>query len=144
MRKGSCLILGLALLVSGCGGGSPYNGPGMPGPSHKGQMVSLPGDKGYAEIVISSAGGATGKKGQAKSKVVAYFYQKDGTTEMTPGPTDVSLKFGTDAKSPVATLTPAKSGGAYESEPGAFPEDFRGALSATVGGESLKAPFAVR
>ena len=91
-------------------------------------MLTLPGGRGFAEILIDSGAAAGGKsRTQSKTRIVAYFYQPDGTSEMSPGPSDVKVKVGTGEKSPVLDLSPLpKESGKYASEPGTFPDGFRG------------------
>ncbi len=109
-------------------------------------MISLPGGKGFAEILVDSeAAGGGGRKAQVKSRIVAYFFQADGTTELNPGPTEVKVKVGTGEKSPVVDLSPQpKESGKYASEPGNLPDGFKGELDAKVNGEAAQVPFVIR
>ena len=78
----------------------------------------------------STGGAAAGgdRRKQPTTRIVAYFYQPDGTTEMSP-PSDVKVKVGTGEQSPVH-FRPGwalpKQSGKYASEPGTFPDGFRG------------------
>jgi len=110
-------------------------------------MAAMPGGKGYAELVVGAAtspGGA--KKGQqVKSQIAAFFYQTDGTTEMSPAPTDVKVKVGTGTDSPTFTLTAQPNEkGKFASEPADLPEGFNGQLEATVDGQPVQVTFAIR
>ena len=109
-------------------------------------MLTLPGDRGYAEVLIDSGATAGGKsRTQSKTRIVAYFYQPDGTNELSPSPSDVKVKVGTAEKSPVLDLLPSpKESGMFASEPGTFPDGFRGELDAKLSGESVQIPFTIR
>jgi len=110
-------------------------------------MVTVPGGKGYAELMIGPAGGPKGaRKGQqVKSEIAAFFYQPDGTSEMSPAPTDVTVKVGTGAASPTLNLTPQPNEkGKFASEPADLPEGFNGQLDAKVDGQPVQVSFAIR
>jgi hypothetical protein len=114
-------------------------------------MIALPGNRGYFEIRMQEgrkgARSALGKG--ANNSLVVYFYQPDGRTEMTPAPTEVSVKLGTGSNSQVIPLaTQSGSGGAggnsFASLPGHFPSGFRGELSAKINGEDVATTFSIR
>jgi hypothetical protein len=139
------LRLTLALIlchsIAGCGG-SPE---AVPVSVHNGTMIALADKKGFFEIDTESGGNAdrgSRSKGGTKS-IVVYFYQPDGTTEMNPAPTDVTVKVGTGSDSPVVTLSPRPSGG-FASSPSAYPSGFRGQLNAKIGGDAVETPFMIR
>jgi hypothetical protein len=108
-------------------------------------MFALPDQKGFFEI--RTEGGvpkARGSRAQAASNsLVVYFYQPDGTTELRPAPTDVTVKVGTGSGSPVVLLTPQARTG-FASPPGHFPSGFRGQLNARINGETVESTFVVR
>jgi len=141
------LALSFAIAVAfsfpGCGTTSAP----VPASSHNGMMIALPQNKGYFEI--GTEGGATKdargsrSKGGADNTIVVYFYQPDGTTEMSPPPTDVMVKVNTVPESPSVALALRPKGG-FASAPGAFPSGFRGSLTAKIGGEAIEAPFLIR
>ena len=80
-----------------------------------------------------------------KSQIAAFFYQSDGTTEMSPAPTDVKVKTGSAASSPTLPLTPVPNEkGKFASEPADLPEGFRGQLEANVNGTPVQVPFSIR
>jgi hypothetical protein len=57
----------------------------------------------------------------------------------------VKIKVGTGEKSPVLNLSPLpKESGKYVSEPGTFPDGFKGELDAKVNGEAVQASFMIR
>jgi hypothetical protein len=75
------------------------------------------------------------------------FYQPDGTSAMSPAPTDLRVKLGTGSDSPVVPLEPqAKTGdgSGFASPPGFYPSGFRGQLEAKINGEPVEVTFVVR
>jgi len=108
-------------------------------------MFPLPGHRGFFEIV-TKGGEPKGRGSQAKAttnSLGVYFYQPDGTTEMSPAPTDVTVKVGTGSDTPVVTLTP-QANASFASAPGHFPHGFRGQLNAKINGEPVETTFVVR
>jgi hypothetical protein len=140
------------VVLSGCAGGSMSgSGGSLPAPQHGGSIVSLPGGKGFAELLIertapAAPGGGVIKTSAPKpARLVAYFYQPDGAAAMAPAPSDVKVRLGsadsgTDIKL-TAQTTPA---GLFASEPGQFPAELRGQIDLTCGGEPVQAPFTFR
>jgi len=108
-------------------------------------MFALPDKKGFFEIKTEGgepkAEGARAKK--ATNALLVYFYQPDGTTEISPAPTDVTVKIGTGSSSAAVVLAPQAKGG-FASAPGHFPSGFRGQLSAKINGEDVETTFVVR
>jgi hypothetical protein len=126
----------------GCSGTSQS----VPLASHKGVMNELPGKKGYFEIRARSdaAGGRSARsKKPVENTIVVHFYGPDGTTDLSPSPTDVTIKVGAGDSAQVVGLTPQAQGG-FASAPGHYPTAFRGTLNANLGGESLEASFMIR
>ncbi len=137
------LMVVLAVATAGCGGGS---GRAMPVAGHKGQMTELPGNKGYFEIRAKNDSAPAGR-GRASRKavevpIVVHFYGPDGSTELSPAPTDVSVRIGGESGQ-VVPLT-AQTGGGFASAPGRFPSGFRGTLSAKIDGELTEVNFVIR
>lgn len=133
--------IALACFCAGCGRTSQV----VPASSHNGSMVALSQNKGYFEI--GTEGGAKGTRG-SRSKgvdncIVVHFYQPDGTTEMNPPPTEVTVKVGRVSNSPVVTLEPQAKGG-FASSPGRFPAGFRGVLTAKIDGAAVETSFLIR
>jgi hypothetical protein len=120
MRLPLRLTLAMVLCHSftGCGGSQEP----MPTPVHNGTMIALPDKKGFFEIdteMGENVGKGSRTNGGMRS-IIVHFYQPDGTTELNPAPTDVTLKVGTASNSPVVTLSPRPSGG-IASSPGSYP-----------------------
>jgi hypothetical protein len=132
----------LACSSAGCGS-TPQ---AVPASLHNGMMVTLPQSKGYFEI--GTEGSEKSSRG-ARSKgvdnwIVVYFYQPDGTTEMNPPPSDVTVKIGAASNTSPVTLAPRAKGGGFATAPGRFPSGFRGILTAKIAGEPVEAPFLIR
>ena len=109
-------------------------------------MFAFPENRGFVEIKTDRATSSRGSRAPApQARILAYFYQPDGTTVMTPAPTDVKVRVGIDDKSPIVAL-PAQPGetGLFASEPGAYTEGFRGQIETRVNGEPVKVPFMFR
>jgi hypothetical protein len=113
-------------------------------------MVALLGGRGYVEIKTESdASSRDSRGGGRKIQIVAFFYQMDGTTPISPTPTDVKVKVGNLADSPFVDLSSGAKGGdaapnRFASKPGPYPEGFEGRLDATVNGEPIQTPFLFR
>lgn len=142
----SILSLGLAGSLAGCGGESKP----VPVAPHSGALFPLPDNKGYFEIRTESGGrGGRGARSKAaKTPFLVFFYQPDGATEMTPPPTDVTVKIGSAEKNTAVSLTPqtkgSEGGVPFAAPPGNYPEAFRGELSAKINGETVETQFSFR
>jgi len=109
-------------------------------------MIALPGARGFVELV-TARGSSTrgGPKGQEKTRMTAYFYQADGTSEMSPAPSKVELRIGASGSGTVVNFAAEpKEAGKFVSEPGTYPDAFPGQIDATINGESVSAPFTIR
>jgi hypothetical protein len=108
-----------------------------------GAMTRLPGNRGLVAIKTEAPAGAKGGKAKARTTtIVASFYQSDGTTPMSPAPTDVVLKLGDaeDAKD-VALSPDAKEPHRFASSPGPYPNGLQGTIHAKINGEEVKESF---
>lgn len=153
MRKASTrfalalvLALGSETMIAGCGGSSAP----VPVAPHSGAMFPLPDNKGFFEIRTEGGGrSARGARSKAaKTPFLVFFYQADGVTEMTPPPTDVTVRIGTTEKGTSIALTPqtkgATGGVPFAAPPDNYPDAFRGELTAKINGESVEASFLFR
>jgi hypothetical protein len=110
-------------------------------------MFPLPDERGFVEIKTDRAPASRGSRKAAttNARIMAYFYQSDGTTQMSPAPSEVKVKIGTDDKGPGVALAPRpEEAGLFASEPGPYPEGFRGRIEAKVNGDSVQVPFMFR
>ena len=91
MRKSASLLLVVlvAFVCEGCGDGSVPAATSMPRP-HGGTTLRLPDDLGYAELVNEPE--PTGAREGDKTALVVYFLSPDGTTAMSPAPSEVTAK----------------------------------------------------
>jgi len=146
MRPRVCWFLSVTLLA-GCGGEdkAPEAHNAQLGP-HSGPIVPLPGDRGFAEVIVESV---PGKKAGLDARVSAFFLQADKQTPLAETPSDVAvtiqlpgdervelpLSAETDPKDPKASR--------YTSKVGPYSTDqLMGELTGKIGGESFTLPFA--
>jgi hypothetical protein len=137
------LLFGLTASLAGCGSSSEV----LPASSHQGKLFALPDRKGFFEI-RTEGGTTTGRGSRSKAaanSLIVYFYQPDGTTEISPAPTDVTVTIGAGSTGPAVALAPQPKGG-FASPPGHFPfaSGFRGQLNAKINGETIETTFVVR
>jgi hypothetical protein len=136
------LVLCSILVIGGCGGSGDTSTP-LPAAQHGGNIMPLPGGKGFAELLVERK--TSGGKSPSKTRLVAYFYQPDGSTALTPAPSDVKVRLGMADKGTDVTLTSQTSpAGIFASEPGEFPDELRGQIELKYGGEPLKTTFTFR
>jgi hypothetical protein len=134
-------VILMSMALSGCGGRTDQ----VPLASHMGVMTELPGKKGYFEIRArgDDAGARKARtKKTAEHAIVVYFYGPDGSTELSPAPTEVTIKVGVGDSAKVVPLSSQAQGG-FASAPGTYPSAFRGTLNATIGGEPIEANFMI-
>ena len=65
--------------------------------THGGTTFRLPDDKGFVELVNEPV--VIDPRNPQPTSIVAYFYQADGKSAMSPSPTDVSFQIDPDARS---------------------------------------------
>lgn len=131
----------LVLAMSGCGD-SASNVPASSDPStHGGEIVELPANQGYVEIVSKSLGREAAKR--ASHQYELYFLSPDRKAALSPAPTGVSLEFKGLNSSTLALKDSPE--GAFISPPSAPPgERAVGEIVATIGGQQVRAPFSLR
>jgi hypothetical protein len=116
----------------------------MPAVQHGGKILPLPDGKGFAELLVErgppSKGATTGT-----ARLLAYFYQADGTSVLAPAPSDVKVHLGSaDSGTDVTLSAQTTPAGQFASAPGQFSDELRGQLELTLAGEALQAPFMFR
>jgi hypothetical protein len=78
-------------------------------------------------------------------RLLAYFYQPDGTSPLAPPPSDVKVHLGpAGAGKDIALTSQTSPAGQFASEAGQYPSELRGQLLLTVGGAPVEAPFMFR
>jgi len=89
------ILLAAAGLTVGCG--SPELSSQVFKGTHGGTTFRLPDEKGFVELVNEPV--VTDRHNPQPTSIVAYFYQANGKTAMSPSPTDVSFQIDPDARS---------------------------------------------
>jgi hypothetical protein len=102
----------------------------------------LPASRGFVELKTETvAQSKSGRKERSKSRVIAYFYQPDATSAMSPAPSDAKVALG----GKVISLSPQSSEPAqFASEPGDYPDALRGQIDLQLDGKALQARFSFR
>jgi hypothetical protein len=136
-------ILPLGLLY-GCGRSSSPST--LPSPHHGGNLVELSESRGFVELRTERGlRSKAGNKGQNLARIVAYFYQPDATTVISPAPIDVKITLGAAGTGTVVNLTPeSKEPGPFASEPGIYPDELRGQIDFQLEGKPVQAMFSFR
>jgi hypothetical protein len=152
VRKPYSVGLLLLMSIAGCGGGDGQTAAPTPTPSagpHGGPAVPLPDDQGFGEVVIEPES----KRGSGlNARVAVYFFKGDLKAPLDTSPTDVRVKLELPGDEPadIALAPEPKAGeaagaGRFVSKVGPYAFDqTRGALTATVGGQTFTKPFADR
>ncbi len=89
------ILFAAAGLTVGCG--SPELNSQILKGTHGGTTFRLPDEKGFVELVNEPV--VTDRRNPQPTTIVAYFFQADGKTAMSPSPTDVSFQIDPDARS---------------------------------------------
>jgi hypothetical protein len=131
------LLLSVAFLsLIGCGQGSLTSDPGTP-PPHHGDLIRMPGNQGYVEVVKN--GGEPGKG--SKTSQVAFYFLKDMNTPISPVPTSGTLIVGKKKVS----LSAKDEGLVTPADTTLFPRgDLDGTLSVELDGKIVSIPLGIR
>jgi hypothetical protein len=130
------LGLSLSLLLTGCGGGSLTSDPGTP-PPHEGQLVMIPGGKGFVEVVKREP--STPKA--PLSGEATFYFLKDPKTPYSPAPSSGVLTVGKKK----VTLQSSGEGLATPNGPALFPKGgMDGVLTIQLDGQDVNIPLGVR
>ena len=146
------LWLLLFSLASFTGCGSDTGGlADSPAPSPVGGMVMrLPKDVGTVAIKTETPAASKGAKGKSRlSTIVAVFFKNDGSTPLSPPPTDVVFELEllhskTDKLKPVKLEADPSEPNRFVSEPGSFPGGVAGKIRLKLNGEELEESFSAR
>ena len=131
----------MLVLVMGCGGATSVVPASSDPSTHGGEIVELPANHGFVEILSKSLGKEASK--QASHQYEIFFLTPDRKAAMSPAPTVVALEF----KVPTTTTMSlsASPNGSFLSPPGVPPGDrAAGEIVATIGGQEVRAPFSLR
>lgn len=142
------LVIAVCILPVGllCGCGGSTSQATLPSPRHGGNLVELPESLGFAELGIERGLSPKGaQKGRNLSRIVAYFYQPDATTALSPAPTDVKVTLGAGGQGTGVALVPqTKQPGQFASEPGVYRDELRGKIFLQLDGKPVEAVFSFR
>jgi hypothetical protein len=120
----------------GCGGGPDLSDPGPP-PPHGGNLVRLPANAGYVEVVKKPGSSAT----TPMTGEVSFYFLKDASTPISPAPSSGTLTVG---KKKVA-LKPEGDALVTPEGPALFPKgDVDGVLTVELDGKPVNIPMGVR
>jgi hypothetical protein len=142
--KSAPVVLLALFWVPGCGSGTPPAGPNVAA-THGGNLLTLPGGKGFVEFVVE--GPATKAEKNPKSQVIVYFLKADGSGPLDTTPSDVSFTPEGGSSISLKPAPDASKTGRFESDPGqslAAGREVSGELSASVAGESVKVSIVAR
>jgi hypothetical protein len=123
--------------ITGCGGsGFSTSDPGPP-PPHQGNLIKLPGGKGYVEVVKKPP---SSSKGPISSEVTFYFL-KDMSSPLSPAPNAGTLTVG---KKKIALKADGEALVTPEGPP-IFPKgDVDGTLTVSLDGQETGIPLGLR
>jgi hypothetical protein len=135
IARSSCLVfLGL---LAGCGGGAPSTSDAGPPPPHKGSLITIPGSKGYVEVVKKEVSG----KSPVSAEVSFYFLKDDAATPYSPTPAAGTLAVGKKK----VNLKAEGDGLVTPNGPALFPTGgVDGWLNVDLGGKSINIPLGLR
>ncbi|HWE36587.1 MAG TPA: hypothetical protein VG406_08475 [Isosphaeraceae bacterium] len=139
----------LIALILGCSR-SPKTFPTDP-PPHGGVLLTLPGGRGFAEVLLDQPPAQSSRDAGRNSVIVAYFLQADKKTPLEPPPTGVRVAVdpGGGQQVPLSPRPhpedPSKAG-QFASAVGPYGESgaLSGELRADLDGEAVALPFSIR
>src|SRR5271166_4660265 len=86
-RVGCLALIGV---LSGCGGGLPSTSDAGPPPPRGGSLITLPGGKGYVEVVKKEPGSAQ----TPLTAEVSFYFLKHSSAPYSPAPSSGTLVLG--------------------------------------------------
>ena len=120
----------------GCGGGPNLSDSGPP-PPHGGNLVRLPANAGYVEVVKKPSSSAT----TPMTGEVSFYFLKDASTPISPAPSAGTLTVGKKK----VTLKPEGDALVTPEGPPLFPKgDVDGTLTVELDGKPVNIPMGVR
>ena len=130
------LCLTSTATLIGCGGGPSLSDSGPP-PPHGGNLVRLPANAGYVEVVKKPSSSAT----TPMAGEVSFYFLKDASTPISPAPSSGTLTVG---KKKVA-LKPEGDALVTPEGPPLFPKgDVDGTLTVELDGKPVNIPMGIR
>ena len=143
----SLVLFSVGSLI-GCGANSgSQTGVVKPSPVG-GAMVRLPNDAGLVAIKTENAEASRAAKTKVRpTKIVAVFFQNDGSTPMTPPPTQVVFELESLRSNDLKTVTmeadPATPN-RFVSVASTFPGGVAGKIRMKIDGQDLEESFSAR
>ena len=146
------LSLASLLLASvvGCGGQSGTHVETVKPSPVGGAMVRLPRNAGLVAIKTEAADSSRAVKAKPRAtKIVAVFFENDGSTPMTPPPTEVvfeleSLRSKTADLKTVSLEADPTTPNRFVSAASSFPGGIAGKLRVKIDGQDLEESFSAR
>ena len=130
------LCLTSTATLIGCGGGPSLSDSGPP-PPHGGNLVRLPANAGYVEVVKKPSSSAT----TPMAGEVSFYFLKDASTPISPAPSSGTLTVG---KKKVALKREGDALVTPEGPP-LFPKgDVDGTLAVELDGKPVNIPTGIR
>jgi hypothetical protein len=138
--------------IAGCGGHSGTQLAEYKPSPVGGAMVRFPHDAGFVAIKTETANPAGGVKTKLReSKIVAVFFKNDGSTPMTPPPTDVVFeleslpsKTANPSVKSVSLLADPDTPNRFVSAAGSFPGGVSGKIRVKIDGQEFEESFSAR
>ncbi len=142
LRPTLLVLLGFVL---GCGNSDAPRVPAFSGPPHNGALFPMPDDKGWVELVVKPIGRAGASEAMPRSQITVYFLKPELSSEFSPSDARITLELPDGSKTVELKPDTAAKGG-FSSVPGSYgnPNEFEGEVLATIDGQSLTIPIAVR
>ena len=145
----SVVLVSLGSII-GCGGNTGDMVEAEKPSPVGGAMIRLPQNTGLVAIKTEAPDAPrAGKKKSRATSIVAIFFDNDGSTPMSPPPTEVIFELeALNAKAPQpkpVTLEPDPAApNRFVSAAGVFPGGVAGKLRAKIGGKDIEEEFSAR
>jgi hypothetical protein len=145
-------VLFSAATIVGCGGPSADQAAAAKPSPVGGAMVRFPHDAGFVAINTETAGPSRAAKTKPReTKIVAVFFTNDGSTPMTPPPTDVVFeleslpsKTGKPSLNTVSLEADPATPNRFVSAAGSFPGGVAGKIRVKIQGQDFEESFSAR
>jgi hypothetical protein len=144
-----CIVLFSLGSIIGCGAESGTHVAAVKPSPVGGAIVRLPHDAGLVAIKTETADPSRAVKTKLRAKIVAVFFENDGSTPMTPPPTEVVfeleiLRSKTADLKTVTLLADPTTPNRFVSAASSFPGGVAGKLRVKIDGQDLEESFSAR
>jgi hypothetical protein len=136
--------------IIGCGADSGTHMAAVKASPVGGAMVRLPQNAGLVAIKTEAADSSRAVKSKLRaSKIVAVFFENDGSTPMTPPPTEVvfmveNYRSKTPDFKTVTLESDPSTPNRFVSAPSSFPDGVGGKIRVKIDGQDLEESFSAR